>query len=857
MFPNMPRVTSLRKVLSSAFFVMTVASILIGLTTMGTLASEDPIDPIEPVNPPKAVINPKADSYAYTASPKFDIETGSNAYFKVELTLAKVLFTDATMKKMSGSDVNQNFYSSGWIKCTSNDNPTVTVMSISNDEGCKKIYEVPSATWKNLRGAVVFYRVLTNTNQSDAGAKISSVTEDTYVERTGESWYGLPLNDQAKAYSNETGMSYSVIIDGKLQGIAVESDYGPRNVSGGTRFHPGLDISVPMRTPVYAIVDGKVDNDPESSSVHRLDIKHLGGTQNEYFSSYVHLDSWLVSDGEDVSAGQLIAYSGDYYEGVTIGAHLHFEAGIRSGDKYHNPLNYIPYLNEHTIPNGRGIFTKDDQTNNHSVDIQNAAGAQNLVLIGFGVSTNYDKDLNYVKVQVDGSTADRWFFLLDYDEVGNDPRTGEVTLNNGKKFRISPMSYQIYNDTNLTDLFIVKAESTYGGTPAKDYFYLPWDVSTLAEDSGHHSVVISVAEVGKEQNPKTHTVTVGPEVTAFGSTANQLEMTLDLWVTNYDIPDIEDGMINLKVEGLPEGWSAVFSDENPSIAVGNSETITLTLTANPPYAITADAMREHNTRVVATFGRIEALMDNYVICPANAPGLYTTAAANSNASGGSGDFCPTEPAELTILKPADDDKVPANKVYEVEVLASGASSDAQASLDVDDLTDGSLETLLDFTRAGDTFTFCWTPQQVDHEYGLIAKVDGFKDSEARTVTAVNDEVIFITPTDGRISGGAEIIVIVDAPSEATKLILDIDPADPISGGEMMRAADGTWKYSGWVPSKDVDYYNLTATAHIEDGSKPYAMSVRKELYGGSNGHRMLQASSLYGRLHPTALMKIS
>jgi hypothetical protein len=83
-------------------------------------------------------------------------------------------------------------------------------------------------------------------------------------------------------------------------------------------------------------------------------------------------------------------------------------------------------------------------------------------------------------------------------------------------------------------------------------------------------------------------------------------------------------------------------------------------------------------------------------------------------------------------------------------------------------------------------------------------------------------VIFIQPIhNSSIEGGIEQTVMVEAPPSATKVVLDIFPTNPSAGGEMIKTADGTWKYSGWVPSKNETYYNLTATATLGDGSTRY------------------------------------
>jgi len=62
-------------------------------------------------------------------------------------------------------------------------------------------------------------------------------------------------------------------------------------------------------------------------------INHLDG----FSSIYMHLDSYVVSAGQNVSQGQKIGYVGK--SGVATGYHLHF--GIMYNGAYVNPANYV------------------------------------------------------------------------------------------------------------------------------------------------------------------------------------------------------------------------------------------------------------------------------------------------------------------------------------------------------------------------------------------------------------------------------------------------------------------------------------------------------------------------------------
>lgn len=100
--------------------------------------------------------------------------------------------------------------------------------------------------------------------------------------------------------------------------------------------HSGVDIYGTEGTDILAWSDGVVGAVGETALVGRyLKIDH----GDDIISFYAHCAHVLVTEGERVSAGEVIAQVGS--TGQVTGAHLHFE--IHYKDKYLNPLYYISY----------------------------------------------------------------------------------------------------------------------------------------------------------------------------------------------------------------------------------------------------------------------------------------------------------------------------------------------------------------------------------------------------------------------------------------------------------------------------------------------------------------------------------
>jgi hypothetical protein len=131
-----------------------------------------------------------------------------------------------------------------------------------------------------------------------------------------------------------------------ISGTKVRSGYGMRDDPmnrGHQRMHSGVDLSAKTGTPVLA---------PESGTITRIapnngnagNMMVMSGTQGRVWT-FMHLDSFNASNGDAISQGQVIAYSGA--TGGVTGPHLHLELRI-NGSKV-DPMTVLSGASQEEI----------------------------------------------------------------------------------------------------------------------------------------------------------------------------------------------------------------------------------------------------------------------------------------------------------------------------------------------------------------------------------------------------------------------------------------------------------------------------------------------------------------------------
>jgi murein DD-endopeptidase MepM/ murein hydrolase activator NlpD len=151
-------------------------------------------------------------------------------------------------------------------------------------------------------------------------------------------------------YADRVSMAAQALAMGTAYGLAwplpdwarVTSPFGLRAhpMLGGRRMHAGVDLGVPIGTPVHAAAAGLVrraSRDAANGLVVLID--HGSGVS----TLYCHNDELLVSAGDSVEKGQIISRSGN--TGRSTGPHLHYQLDLPSGPV--DPLRFRSGKPEH------------------------------------------------------------------------------------------------------------------------------------------------------------------------------------------------------------------------------------------------------------------------------------------------------------------------------------------------------------------------------------------------------------------------------------------------------------------------------------------------------------------------------
>tara|TARA_B100000676_G_C17739225_1_gene660512 strand:+ start:118 stop:666 length:549 start_codon:yes stop_codon:yes gene_type:complete len=127
-------------------------------------------------------------------------------------------------------------------------------------------------------------------------------------------------------------------------------------IFGGERFlHVGIDIGGPVGTPCMAFMDGEISHfgyNPEPGDYGNVIITkhHIG--EVFLWALYGHLNSESVEGkfvGQKISAGEVIAWFGDYEENGGWAPHLHFQLSLIEPETHDLPGVVAPEDREQAL----------------------------------------------------------------------------------------------------------------------------------------------------------------------------------------------------------------------------------------------------------------------------------------------------------------------------------------------------------------------------------------------------------------------------------------------------------------------------------------------------------------------------
>lgn len=160
-----------------------------------------------------------------------------------------------------------------------------------------------------------------------ADAAAYEITEETQVRNSAlelAKYYSLAGGDWASI--GEAGLPLP------RGSYYISSPYGWRVFEGKRELHKGIDLAAAEGTPIYAVKDGVCSVPPQHESYgNYVTIDHGGGL----ITRYAHMSLVVVTDGQSVTAGEVIGFVGN--TGRSSGPHLHFE--VRTNDNPVDPIS--------------------------------------------------------------------------------------------------------------------------------------------------------------------------------------------------------------------------------------------------------------------------------------------------------------------------------------------------------------------------------------------------------------------------------------------------------------------------------------------------------------------------------------
>jgi len=144
------------------------------------------------------------------------------------------------------------------------------------------------------------------------------------------------LDDALDLLDRMKSQARSLPIANPSPGHSISSTFGvrPDPLLGTPAMHSGLDFRASVGSPAHVTADGTVIKAGWNGGYGRMvEVEHADG----FTTRYAHLSKILVSEGQKLSAGDIVGNVGS--SGRSTGPHLHYEVR-RNGDAL-NPARFI------------------------------------------------------------------------------------------------------------------------------------------------------------------------------------------------------------------------------------------------------------------------------------------------------------------------------------------------------------------------------------------------------------------------------------------------------------------------------------------------------------------------------------
>ncbi|MFR9755638.1 M23 family metallopeptidase [Streptomyces sp. TR06-5] len=160
------------------------------------------------------------------------------------------------------------------------------------------------------------------------------LTETDWYSAAPGSWYAaLPtLPDVYRDWSNGSPGSWTR----PVRRVPISARYGIRG-DWAAGHHTGIDLAVPVGTPVRSVGTGTVVRAGRSGDYGKAVTVRM---DDGNYTLFAHLSRIRVHRGERVRAGTVLGASGN--TGRSTGPHLHFE--VRAERGYGSDINPVAYL---------------------------------------------------------------------------------------------------------------------------------------------------------------------------------------------------------------------------------------------------------------------------------------------------------------------------------------------------------------------------------------------------------------------------------------------------------------------------------------------------------------------------------